>query len=188
MPYAIPDGDVVSIIDAPPPPMALLAPGGLLIALVHYESHPPVAMLARPYLSLAGLRVDPVITGRQRTHRVTGLSVLRVADGTVRPLALPDGARLSVPAWAPDGRRLAFTIDESDGIGVWVADAQAATAAQVPGLRVRDVLGGDPLSIGNTVRWSRDSSSLIVLSEPAERSVLPESPAEPQIEETAGKR
>jgi dipeptidyl aminopeptidase/acylaminoacyl peptidase len=188
VPYAIPDGDVVSIIDAPPPPMALLAPGGLLIALVHYESHPPVAMLARPYLSLAGLRVDPVITGRQRTHRVTGLSVLRVADGTVRPLALPDGARLSVPAWAPDGRRFAFTIDESDGIGVWVADAQTATAAQVPGLRVRDVLGGDPLSIGNTVRWSRDSSSLIVLSEPAERSVLPESPAEPQIEETAGKR
>jgi dipeptidyl aminopeptidase/acylaminoacyl peptidase len=188
VPYAIPDSDIVSIIDAPPTPLALLGPGGRFVALVHYESHPPVALLARPYLSLAGIRVDPVIAGRQRTRRVTGLSVLRVADGAERPVALPDGARLSVPAWAPDGQRLAFTIDEQDGIGVWVADAVAGAAAQVPGLRVRDVLGGDPLSIGATVRWSRDGSSLLVLGAPAERPALSAPPIEPQIEETAGKR
>ena len=188
MPYAIPDSDIVSIIDAPPTPAALLAPGGHLAALAHYESHPPVAVLARPYLSLAGIRVDPVIAGRQRTRRITGLSVLRIADGTTRALALPDGAQLGMPAWAPDGRRFAFTVDESDGTGVWVADGQTAAAAPVPGLRVRDVLGGDLLSIGNTVRWSRDSSSLIVLGAPAERSALPAVPDEPQIEETAGKQ
>jgi dipeptidyl aminopeptidase/acylaminoacyl peptidase len=188
VPYAIPDSDIVSIIDAPPTPLALLAPGGRLVALVHYESHPPVAVLARPYLSLAGIRVDPVIAGRQRARRVTGLSVLRVADGTAQALVLPEGVQLSVPAWAPDGRRFAFTVDESDGIGVWVADAETASAAQVPGLRVRDVLGGDLLSIGNTVRWSRDGSALIVLGAPAERPALPVAPAEPQIEETAGKQ
>jgi dipeptidyl aminopeptidase/acylaminoacyl peptidase len=188
VPYAIPDNDIVSIIDAPPTPLALLSPGGRFVALVHYESHPPVALLARPYLSLAGIRVDPVIAGRQRTRRVTGLSVLRVADGAERALALPADAQLSVPAWAPDGQRLAFTIDEPDGIGVWVADAATGTAAQVPGLRVRDVLGGDPLSVGNTVRWSRDGGSLIVLGAPADPPALPAAPIEPQIEETAGKR
>jgi len=186
--YAIPDSDIVTIIDAPPAPLALLAPGGRLVALVHYESHPPVALLARPYLSLAGLRIDPVIAGRQRARMVTGLSVLRLADGTERALAMPEGAQVSVPAWAPDGQRFAFTVDESDGIGVWVADAETATAAQVPGLRVRDVLGGDPLSVGATVTWSRDGSSLIVLGAPAERAALPEAPIEPQIEETIGKR
>jgi len=188
VPYAIPDSDIVSLIDAPPTPLALMAPGRRLIALVHYEAHPPVAVLARPYLSLAGLRVDPVIAGRQRTRRITGLSVLRVADGSTQPLVLPDGAQLSMPAWAPDGRRFAFTVDESDGIGVWVADGQTGTAAPVPGLRVRDVLGGDPLSIGNTVRWSRDGSALIVLGAAAEPTALPAAPVEPQIEETAGKR
>ena len=188
MRYAIPDSDIVTIIDAPPAPLALLAPGGRLVALVHYESHPPVALLARPYLSLAGLRIDPVIAGRQRARMVTGLSVLRLADGTERALAVPEGAQVSVPAWAPDGQRFAFTVDESDGIGVWVADAETATAAQVPGLRVRDVLGGDPLSVGATVTWSRDGSSLIVLGAPAERAALPEAPIEPQIEETIGKR
>jgi len=188
VPYAIPDSDIVSIIDARPAPLALLAPGRRLIALVHYESHPPVALLARPYLSLAGIRIDPVIAGRQRTRRVTGLSVLRVEDGSERALELPAGAAVSVPTWSPGGQRLAFTVDESDGIGVWVADAATSTAAQVPGLRVRDVLGGDPMSVGATVTWSRDGSSLIALGAPAERFGLPEAPIEPRIEETAGKR
>ena len=38
-----------------------------------------------------------------------------------------------MPTWAPDGRRLAFTVDQRDGIGVWVADAETGTARQVPG-------------------------------------------------------
>jgi dipeptidyl aminopeptidase/acylaminoacyl peptidase len=188
VPYSIPDSDIVSIIDAPPAPLALLAPGGRLVALVRYEPHPPVAVLARPYLSLAGLRIDPVIAGRQRLRRVTGLSVLHVADGTERALDLPAGASVSVPVWAPDGQRFAFTIDLSDGIGVWIADGPTGSAAQVPGLRVRDILGGDPLSVGATVSWSRDGSSLIVLGAAAELAALPEASVEPQVEETAGKR
>jgi dipeptidyl aminopeptidase/acylaminoacyl peptidase len=183
VPYAIPDSDIVSIIDAPPTPLALLSPGGRFIALVRYESHPPVALLARPYLPLAGIRVDPVIAGHQRTRRITGLSVLRVGDGTGQELTLPEGAQLSVPAWAPDGQRFVFTVDEPDGIGVWVADAAAGSAAPVPGLRVRDVLSDD-----SAVRWSRDGSTLIALGAPAGRAAPPAPPIEPQIEETAGKR
>ena len=188
MPYRTPDSDVVAIIDAPPTPAALLAPGGLYAALVHYVSHPPIEMLARPYLPLAGIRVDPVLGGRQRVRPLTGLSVLTVADGTQRPLSLPDGARPSVPTWAPDGRRFAFTVDEPGGIGVWVADAESATARQVPGLRVRDVLGGDPLTVGATVRWSRDGTSLLALGASAGAPDLPEAVIEPRGEETAGKR
>jgi dipeptidyl aminopeptidase/acylaminoacyl peptidase len=188
VPYKTPERDVVAIIDAPPTPVALLAPGGRFVALVHYESHPPVSMLARRYLPLAGIRVDPVLGGRQRVRRLTGLSVLRLADGTQRAVALPDGAQPSVPAWAPDGRSFVFTVDEPDGIGVWVADAETATARQVPGLRVRDVLGGDPLTIGAAVRWSRDGAWLLALGAPGGPSGPPEMPDEPRAEETAGKR
>jgi dipeptidyl aminopeptidase/acylaminoacyl peptidase len=187
VPYYSPGGDIVAIIDAPPAPAALLAPGGNFVALVHYESHPPITALARPYLALAGMRVDPAIAGRQRTRRLTGLSVLSLPGGVQQPLDLPPGATVSVPNWAPDGRRFAFTVDEPDGIGVWVADATTATASRVPGLRVRDILGGDPMSIGGTVRWSRDGGSLLVLSAPAHPAPLPENAIEPQIEETAGK-
>jgi dipeptidyl aminopeptidase/acylaminoacyl peptidase len=188
VPYKTPERDVVAIIDAPPTPVALLAPGGRFVALVHYESHPPVSLLARRYLPLAGIRVDPVLAGRQRVRRLTGLSVLRLGDGTQRAVALPDGAQPSVPSWAPDGRGFVFTVDEPDGIGVWVGDAETATARQVPGLRVRDVLGGDPLTTGAAVRWSRDGGSLLALGAPGTAPALPEVPDEPRTEETAGKR
>jgi dipeptidyl aminopeptidase/acylaminoacyl peptidase len=186
--YQTPASDIVSIIDAPPTPAASLAPGRRFVALVHYESHPPVAHLARPYLSLAGLRLDPSLGGRQRTRRLTGLSVIPVPGGPPRRIELPEGKSVSVPSWAPDGRRFAFTVDEADGIAVWVADAQAATAAEVPGLRVRDVLGGDPTSPNSTVRWSRDGTALLVLGSPAPPGQPGPEPIEPQVEEAAGKR
>jgi len=188
VPYKIPDRDVVTIVDAPPTPVALLAPDGRFVALIYYESHPPIALLERRHRRLAGIRVDPVLAGRQRVRRLTGLSVLRLADGTERAVPLPEGAQPSVPTWSPDGRMFAFTVDEADGIGVWVADAESATARQVPGLRVRDVLGGDPLTIGAAVRWTRDGSSLLALGAAGDPPELPEPPAEPRIEETAGKR
>ena len=167
MAYQTPASDIVSIIDAPPTPAASLGPGRRFVALVHYEAHPPVAHLARPYLSLAGLRLDPALGGRQRIRRLTGLSVIALPGGQPRRIDLPEGKSVSVPSWAPDGRRFAVTLDGPAGIAVWVVDAQAATAAEVPGLTVRDVLGGDPTSPGSTVRWSRDGSSLLVLGSPA---------------------
>jgi dipeptidyl aminopeptidase/acylaminoacyl peptidase len=188
VPYQIPASDIVSIIDAPPTPAASLAPGRRFIALVHYESHPPIAHLARPYLARAGLRLDPALGGRQRTRRLTGLSVIAVPSGQPRRVELPDGISVSVPTWAPDGRRFAVTLDEPDGIAVWVADAQAATAAAVPGLRVRDVLGGDPTSPGSTVRWSRDGRTLLALGALAPPAVPGPVPIEPQLAEVSGKR
>jgi dipeptidyl aminopeptidase/acylaminoacyl peptidase len=186
--YQIPASDIVSIIDAPPTPAASLAPGRRFVALVHYESHPPITQLARPYLPLAGLRIDPALGGRQRTRRMTGLSVIALPGGQPRRIELPEGRSVSMPIWAPDGRRFAFTVDEPDGIAVWIADAQAATAAEVPGLRVRDVLGGDPTSVGSTVRWARDGATLLALGSPAPPEPLGPEPIEPRTEETSGKR
>jgi dipeptidyl aminopeptidase/acylaminoacyl peptidase len=187
VPYQTPASDIVSIIDAPPTPAASLAPGRRFVALVHYESHPPVAHLARPYLALAGLRLDASIGGRQRTRRLTGLSVIAVPGGQPRRIELPEGKSVSVPTWASDGRRFAFTLDEPDGIGVWVADAQAATAAEVPGLRVRDVLSGDPTSAGSTARWSRDGSTLFALGATGPPGPPEPEPIEPRLEDAAGK-
>ncbi|MGN6176566.1 MAG: S9 family peptidase, partial [Streptosporangiaceae bacterium] len=187
MPYATPGADITPIIDAPPTPITYPAPGGRFLALVHHESHPPIAMLARPYLPLAGIRLDQRLGARRRMRRLTGLSVVRTGDGTETPLNLPAEAQVGPPIWAPDGRRFAFSLDRVDGIGLWIADAATGEASPVPGLTIRDVLGGDTSATGGTVRWSRDGRSLLVLAAPHAPLMLPEPPIEPQPDETAGK-
>ena len=188
MPYATPGADITPIIDAPPTPIIYVAPGGRFLALVHHEAHPPIAMLARPYLPLAGARLDPRLGARRRMRRLTGLSVVRTADGTQRPLVLPAESQIGPPIWAPDGRRFVFTVDRADGIGLWIADAATGEAGPVPGLTVRDVLGGDTSATGGTVRWARDGRTLLVLAAPDTPLALPEPLIEPQADETAGKR
>jgi dipeptidyl aminopeptidase/acylaminoacyl peptidase len=187
VPYATPGADITPIIDAPPTPITYLAPGGRFLALVHHELHPPIAMLARPYLPLAGIRLDQRLGARRRMRRLTGLSVVRTGDGTETPLNLPAEVQVGAPIWAPDGRRFAFSLDRVDGIGLWIADAATGEASPVPGLTIRDVLGGDTSATGGTVRWSRDGRSLLVLAAPHAPLMLPEPPIEPQTDETAGK-
>jgi dipeptidyl aminopeptidase/acylaminoacyl peptidase len=187
VPYATPPADIMPVIDAPPTPAIFFAPGGRYVALVEHEAHPPVAMLARPYLALAGIRVDPHLGARRRLRRAAGLSVLRVSDGTERVLPLPEGAQVGAPRWAPDGRRLAVTVDRPDGVGLWVADAETGEVTELAGLTVCDVLGGDPSGGNGTVGWSRDGRSLLVLAAPAQRKVLTEPAPEPRVEEATGK-
>ncbi len=188
MPYATPPADLIPVVDAPPPPSVSMAPGGKYLAFVHYAAHPEIAMLARPYLALAGLRIDQRLRARRRLRRAARLSLLRVADGYEYFPGLPEGAHAGFPVWAADGRRFAFTVDRPDAVGLWTGDAETGEVAEVPGLSICDVLGGEPASGGGTVRWSRDGRSLLVLACPPGSPVLPGPETEPRLEETAGKR
>src|SRR5207248_912906 len=162
-PYAVPAPDIAAVADAPPIPAVHLAPGGGFAVLVHSQAHPPVAMLARPYLALAGLRIDPVLGARRRLRRVNAVSVLRITDGKERFLDLPEDAQVGSLAWAPDGRRFAFPVDRPDGVGLWLGDAVAGEAREVAGVTLCDVLAGEASVDGGTVRWARDGRSLLLL-------------------------
>jgi hypothetical protein len=145
-------------------------------------------MLARPYLALAGIRLDAVLGARRRMRRLTGLSVVRTgrrhrdAAGPARRIS--SGAA-HLGAGLAGASRSASTAPTGSGCGR--PTRPPAHCAPVPGLTVRDVLGGDTSAIGGTVRWSRDGRSLLVLAAPDAPLALPEPPIEPQTDETAGK-
>jgi dipeptidyl aminopeptidase/acylaminoacyl peptidase len=192
MGYMRPQDDVVRIFDSPSPPLALPSPDGSRILLVEREPHPPLALLARPFLRLAGIRVDPQ-TGCQRvTARIASLRVLTVDGASEVTLDLPADRSFGVPAWSPDGSRLALLRHVELGRELWIADAATGEARVVTGLRVTDILsGGGPMAgqPSPMLRWTADGG-LLVLAIPTDHPwpVLPELPAGPRTDETSGKR
>ncbi|HYT32561.1 MAG TPA: S9 family peptidase, partial [Thermoanaerobaculia bacterium] len=106
-PYKLPPKEIVEAFDAPLTPEAVVAPTRNAVLLVEVETYPPISLLAQPILRLAGLRVSPRLSARQRTRRFTGLELQRLDGSPARRVALPEGSRIGLPVWSYDGRRFA---------------------------------------------------------------------------------
>ena len=100
------------------------SPDGTRAVVLVGDGPPPLALLAKPYVNLGGLMID---TGATRARTLTtrssaGLKLMDLATGTLVPVRLPDGARVSAPKWSPDGRTLAFMVHEAAGSRLFVSD------------------------------------------------------------------
>ena len=74
--YRLPPQEVVEIIDAPPTPYVDVSPACDALLLIDYRPHPSIELLAKPFLRLAGLRIDPQINGRQRLAQDVGMPLI----------------------------------------------------------------------------------------------------------------
>ena len=181
--YRLPPKEITQIIDTAPTPEVVVSPARDAVLLVDYEGYPPIAFVSQPMLRLAGLRITPQTSSRQRLRRFTGLAIQRLDGSGARRVALPEGAKIGLPVWSHDGKRWAFARDVADGVELWIADAATARAAAVTSIRLNDVLG-------RSFSWMSDNRRLLAWLIPAGRGAAPESPrvpAGPIIQETAGK-
>ncbi len=171
-------------MEAPPTPFVSVNPGGTAMALVGYNPNPGIGTLAKPFLKLGGLRVDPQLNGRQRITEFNGITVQWLVDNRKLMVGLPASGSLSgAPQWSPDGRKMAFGMDTPNGVELWVADASTGVAKRLGKGYLNDVLG-------TPITWMHDSDRLLVRFVVEGRGgapVLSPVPAGPAIEETAGK-
>ena len=181
--YKLPPKEVVDILDAPPTPMVSVSQRGDALILQEFQAHPPIALLARPFLRLGGVRIDPEQNSRQRLVQYTGLSVKWFDNGKLVRIELPPSAKIGAAEWSNDGRKIAFTRDTEGGVELWVADAGTGKAHAIAGVRVNDVLGA-PFD------WTMDNKTLLVKLVPPGQRKSPEQPKVPLgpvVEETSGK-
>jgi dipeptidyl aminopeptidase/acylaminoacyl peptidase len=195
--YLQPPANIVAVLDAPVPPGAYPSPDGRAILLADRWSYPPVERLARPWLGLAGVRVDPGPGARRRIDAITAMTIVAVEDATPTAVGAPEGSLLGAPRWSPDSRRFAFTREAQQGIELWVGDARTGAAWQLPDLAVNDtIVAIAPGSVGFAATppafaWSRDGQRLLAAIRPAGGGEAPPrrstKPNGPRVEETAGK-
>ncbi len=179
--YKQPPTEVASAILAPPPPIAVSSPTHEAILFVEYNANPSIALLARPYARLAGLRIDTALNCRQITVEYTGLWIRWLwQEAPVRVNLPAHGSLAGIPQWSPDGRQIAFGIQGSMGIELWVANAWTGECHRAANMMLNDVLGP-------AFQWMKDSDRLLVKVVPAYREPVPKPspiPSGPIVEET----
>jgi dipeptidyl aminopeptidase/acylaminoacyl peptidase len=181
--YKLPPKEVIDILDAPPTPVVSASPRGDAILLVEFQSQPSIALVSRPFLRLAGLRIDPQLNSRQRLQQYTGIQVRWIDKSRNVRIEIPAGAPVGMPQWSNDGKLIAFTRDVEHGVELWIADATTGKAKAIPGVFVNDIMG-------SAFEWTNDHKTLVVkLVRQGDRKApeAPKVPTGPIIEESLGK-
>ncbi|HEX6886015.1 MAG TPA: prolyl oligopeptidase family serine peptidase [Planctomycetota bacterium] len=178
--YRLPPPEIVRILDAEPTPEVDFSPDARWMALLERPAMPSLADVVRPWVGLAGLRIDPALASERTVSFARALALRATAGGEVRRVELPAGARIDNVRWAPDGAHLAFTLATEGGLELWIAEAASARAR-----RLATGLNG---VLDEPFRFAEGGRSLVVRLVPEGRRA-PEParvPAGPAVQETSG--
>jgi dipeptidyl aminopeptidase/acylaminoacyl peptidase len=182
--YRLPPREVVKIVDAEPTPMVRVGPKGQRMMIAPYRSNPPIAVVAEPFLRLAGMRIHPDLGARRQLRYSTAYTFQTIADGTKVEAELPGGARIATSTWSPDGTKVAAAIVGKNGLEPWLIEVRTGEARRLVERRLNNVLG-------SPMRWIPGSKGLLVRLRPEGQGAPPEPspvPRGPVIQDTAGEK
>jgi len=180
-PYKLPPQEVIDILDAPPPPLVSMSPGGDIMALIERQAMPSIAEVSQPILRIAGIRITPATNSRQTLFFNTGISLKDMKTGAAQEIAFPEGMKFTFPSWAPNGKSMALLRYLDEGVELWVIDVKTGAAKALTPAIVN--------AITSSFGWLPDSLRLYVSLVPKDRGPAPEPPRVPigpNIQETSG--
>jgi dipeptidyl aminopeptidase/acylaminoacyl peptidase len=179
--YRLPPPEVVKLLDAPATPAVIVSPDAAWMLLVERPPMPSIEEVSRPWIGLAGNRIDPTTNAPWEASHDTGILLKDLEGKGERRIAVPAGSRVSDVRWAHTSRRFSFTIATDRALELWTADVESAKPTKACD-RLNPVLGG-------AVEWTPDGKSLLVKIVPAGRGEPPRAPAVPTgpvAQETSG--
>ena len=155
--------------EAKPVPRVSLSPDGRYMVLVQGVRFQRIEDLSRPYLGLAGVRINPLNNGPANPIYYTDFKLLRMSPKREDDLQMPAGQqRFSLPRWSPDGKRFAFLRYRSRDVELWLGNAERRQIKQVTNIRINAAFGG------RVFQWMPDSKNILCQVIPARRGKLPQ--------------
>lgn len=181
--YQLPPAEIVSIVDAPSTPSISISPGRKNILVIERPGNITINELSSEELRIAGLRIDPAITGPSRQTFNKGYRLMNIDGTNMREISgMPANARLGFPLWSDNGMKFAFTNTVKSSIELWVCDITTLKAVKIA--------DGINSVFGNLISWLPDNSRILYLIADPARGTIPVRslvPIGPVVQENLGK-
>jgi dipeptidyl aminopeptidase/acylaminoacyl peptidase len=183
LPYQSAPAPLDKVMNAPYLPVFSLSPDGQHFLLLEQQTWPDLAYLAEPELRLAGLRFNPNNFAPSRNGAYTHVTLQTIEKTTPREInGLPSNANMTNLAWSPNGKYVAFSNTQPEGIELWLIDITTAQAKRLSNVYLNKTLG-------SPCTWTPDSQAVICRA-PAGRlkkPALQALPTGPVVMESLGK-
>lgn len=164
--YQKPPKEILELVDAPLAPSVWIDSNGENVVLFYRDTYKSIAELSETELRLGGLRINPKTNIGSRTRYYNNIKVKKAIEKDARQVSgIPDNARLSNFAMSPNQKMVAFLNTSEDGVQLWVADVEKASAKKLSSLKLN-------ANMGNPINWFKDSNSLLVNVIPKGRKEL----------------
>ncbi len=182
--YQLPPDAIVRLVDAPLTPSVLVSPDNINIILIERSALINIQELSAEELKLAGLRINPAISGPSRQTYNKGFKLVNIDGTNAREIAgLPENPALGFPLWSPDGKKFLFTNVRGSSIELWSCDLATLKASRID--------SGINMVFGNAVTWLSDYKSFLYYVTDPGRGTRPErnlTPSGPVVQENLGKK
>src|SRR5690625_3353892 len=179
--YRTPSQELVNLVDGARTPRVSVSPDRSVMPLQDHPSLPAIEEIAQPELRLAGIRINPTTNGSSRPGYVTGFTLRDLETGSDTEITgIPEGSRITNVSWSPDGSYFAFLMITENGLDLWLADVERASARKLSDYKINNTYYGSPFF------WTRDSASIVAKTVPENRGNVPEEstiPTGPIIQE-----
>lgn len=180
--YQTPPQSITELFNAPPTPAVSFNKDGSMMMILERAGSPSIEDLAQPELRIAGIRINPAISGQSRAGSFNNLKIKKTRSGEeIQIKGLPSNPKMSGFSLSQDEKYLAFTHTEATGISLWIVDLSTYEAKRLTDPIVNQVFG-------NSIAWLPDNSLLVKAVNPT-RGTMPKAPAAPVgpiIQETSG--
>lgn len=135
---------------------------------------PPVGLVSRPYVNLAGEMIDTRANrDRALNYRSSvGYRIFDCQSGKWADMQTPQGVRVSGADWSPDGKMVAFIAHADDSSHLWVYDTTSGKSRRVTKSPLL-------LTLINGVQWTDGGRKIMAVLVPDNRGPTPQSPNEP---------
>jgi dipeptidyl aminopeptidase/acylaminoacyl peptidase len=181
--YQLPPDEIVKIVDAAPTPSISVSPDKMNILVIERPGNITIAELSAEEFRIAGLRIDPAISGPSRQTYNKGFKIMNIDGTNLRDITgLPEQPRLGFPIWSVDGKKFAFTNTKSSTIELWICDVASLKAIKID--------EGLNMVFGGAINWLSDNKSILYyVSDPGRgnRPVRSAIPGGPVVQENLGR-